>query len=128
MEPLSTAAIAIAAAIATKTIEMTSENFGEKVVNFLTNLRKKSPQTATAIEQAPEQPLDYGEAVLEVEAVAKANPEVKEAMEELAIAAKAETNPQLSAIFNAPNLQKLAEKIGQAVMPGGTGNIDKMSF
>lgn len=87
METLSTAVIAIAASIATKTIEITSENVGEKVVKFLDSLRKKSPQTVNAIEQAPEQTLDYGKAVVEVKSVAASNPEFKEAMEELVIAA-----------------------------------------
>ena len=114
------AMMALGSVIATKALEKTGEKVGEalwdKTDKFLVTLKKQSPHTVAAIEKAPEQPLDYGKAVLEVESAAKANPEVAQAMEELLAAAKAEPNP------------KLADKIGQVVMPGGTGNIDKMSF
>ncbi|ODG99442.1 hypothetical protein A4S05_37680 [Nostoc sp. KVJ20] len=129
---LETAAIAVGTIIATKALEKTGEKVGEalwdKTGKFLVTLRKQSPQTVIAIEKAPEQPLDYGKAVLEVESAAKANPEVAEAAKELAEAAKAEPNPKLAEILAMPNLEKLADKIGQVVMPGGTGNIENMSF
>ena len=131
MEPL-TAAIAIGTVVATKALEKTGEKVGEalwdKTGKFLVTLKKQSPHTVTAIEKAPEQPLDYGKAVVEVESAAKANPEVAEAAQELAAAAKAEPNPKLAEILAMPNLEKLADKIGQVVMPGGTGNIENMSF
>ncbi len=132
MEPLTTAAIAIGSVVATKALEKTGEKIGEalwdKTGKFLVTLKKQSPQNVTAIEKVPEQPLDYGKAVLEVESAAKANPDVARAMQELAAAAKAEPNPKFNEILSMPNLQKLAEKIGQVVMPGGTGNIGNMSF
>jgi hypothetical protein len=132
MEPLSTAAIAIGSVVATKALEKTGEKVGEalwdKTGKFLVTLKKHCPHTIAAIEKVPEQPLDYGKAVVEVESAAQKNPEVKQAMEEVAVAAKAETNPKFNEILAMPNLQKLAEKIGQVVMPGGTGNIDNMSF
>ncbi|MFN6570072.1 hypothetical protein [Dendronalium sp. ChiSLP03b] len=132
MEPLTTAAIAVGSILATKALEKTGEQIGETLWNktgqFLVTLKKQSPHTVTAIEQAPEQPLDYGKAVVEVESAAKANPEVAEAAQELAQAAKAEPNPKLAEILAMPNLEKLADKIGQVVMPGGTGNIQNMSF
>ncbi|NEU76266.1 hypothetical protein PI95_027995 [Hassallia byssoidea VB512170] len=132
MEPLTTAAIAIGTVVATKALEKTGEKVGEalwdKTGKFLVTLKKQSPHTVTAIEKAPEQPLDYGKAVVEVESAAKANPEVAEAAQELAAAAKAEPNPKLAEILAMPNLEKLADKIGQVVMPGGTGNIENMSF
>jgi len=132
MEPLTAGAIAIGTVIATKALEKTGEKVGEalwdKTGQFLVTLKKHSPDTVVAIEKAPSQPLDYGKAVLEVESAAKANPEVNQAMQELAAAAKAEPNPRLNEILAMPNLQKLAEKIGQVVMPGGTGKIDNMSF
>ncbi|TFI50817.1 hypothetical protein BLD44_029530 [Mastigocladus laminosus UU774] len=132
MEPLTAGAIAIGTVIATKALEKTGEKVGEvlwdKTGQFLVTLKKHSPDTVVAIEKAPSQPLDYGKAVLEVESAAKANPEVNQAMQELAAAAKAEPNPKFNEILAMPNLQKLAEKIGQVVMPGGTGKIDKMSF
>ncbi|WP_193199718.1 hypothetical protein [Nostoc sp. MG11] len=132
MEPLTTAAIAVGTIIATKALEKTGEKVGEalwdKTGKFLVTLKKQSPHTVAAIEKAPEQPLDYGKAVLEVESAAKANPEVAKAAQELAAAAKAEPNPKLAEILAMPNLEKLADKIGQVVMPGGTGNIQNQSF
>ncbi|MEH2384439.1 MAG: hypothetical protein V7K14_01315 [Nostoc sp.] len=132
MEPLTTAAIAIGSIIATKALEKTTENVTgtllDKTGKFLITLKKHSPHTVAAIERAPEQPLDYGKAILEVESAAKANPEVAQAAQELAEAAKAEPNPKLAEILAMPNLEKLADKIGQVVMPGGTGNIQNMSF
>lgn len=129
---LETAAIAVGTIIATKAIEKTGEKVGEalwdKTGKFLVTLKKQSPHTVAAIEKAPEQPLDYGKAVLEVESAAKANPEVAQAPQELAEAAKAEPNPKLAEILAMPNLEKLADKIGQVVMPGATGNIENMSF
>jgi len=116
MEPFLTAgAIAIGTVIATKALEKTGEKVGEtlwdKTGQFLLTLKKHSPHTAVAIEKAEEQPLDYGKAVLEVESAAKAYPEVNLAVQELAAAAKAETNPKIVEIVNMPNLQKLADKI-----------------
>jgi hypothetical protein len=114
MEPL-TAAIAIGIVIATKALEKTGEKVGEalwdKIDKFLIKLKQQSPQTVTAIEKAPEQPLDYGKVVVEVESAAQTNPEVNQAMQELAAAAKAEPNPKIVEIVNMPNLQKLADKI-----------------
>ncbi|MBD2682341.1 MULTISPECIES: hypothetical protein [Nostoc] len=49
-------------------------------------------------------------------------------MQELVAAAKAEPNSKFHEIQTMPNLQKLAEKIGQVVMPGGTGNVGNQSF
>ncbi|WP_442949914.1 hypothetical protein [Nostoc sp.] len=129
---LETAAIAVGTIIATKALEKTTEKLTETLLDktgkFLVTLKKQSPHTVVAIEKAPEQPLDYSKAVLEVESAAKANPEVAQAVEELAQAAKAEPNPKLAEILAMPNLEKLADKIGQVVMPGGTGNIQNQSF
>ncbi|MDZ7957256.1 MAG: hypothetical protein RMY34_05030 [Aulosira sp. DedQUE10] len=97
MEPITTAAIAIGSVIATKALEKTGENVGQvlwdKTGEFLVTLKKHSPQTVVAIEKAPDQPLDYGKAVLEVESAAKVNSELAQAAQELATAAKAEPNP-----------------------------------
>ncbi len=129
---LETAAIAVGTIIATKALEKTTEKVTESLLDktgkFLVTLKKQSPHTVAAIEKAPEQAIDYQKAVLEVESAAKANPEVAQAVEELAQAAKAEPNPKLAEILAMPNLEKLADKIGQVVMPGGTGNIENMSF
>jgi hypothetical protein len=103
MEPLTTAAIAVGSVIATKTLEKTGEKVGEalwdKTGQFLLKLKKQSPHTVIAIEKAPDQPLDYGKAVLEVESAAKADPEIAQAAQELAAAAKAESNPNLTEVL-----------------------------
>jgi len=104
MEPFTTAAIAIGSVVATKALEKTGEKVGEtlwqQTGNFLNSLKKESPDTVTAIEKAPEQPLDYGKAVLEIEAAAKANPEVARRMQELVATAETEPLPNLEAILN----------------------------
>jgi hypothetical protein len=131
MEPFTTAAIAIGSVVATKALEKTGEKVGEtlwqQTGNFLNSLRNESPDTVTAIEKAPEQPLDYGKAVLETEAAAKANPEVAQRMQELV--AMVETEPLLKELVNSIksqtqqptviNSQKLAEQI-KNVFQGNT--------
>jgi len=131
MEPFTTAAIAIGSVVATKALEKTGEKVGEtlwqQIFNFLNSLRNESPDTVTAIEKAPEQPLDYGKAVLETEAAAKANPEIAQRMQELV--AMVETEPLLKDLVNSIksqtqqptviNSQKLAEQI-KNVFQGNT--------
>ncbi|GBE91513.1 hypothetical protein [Nostoc cycadae] len=96
MEPLTTVAIALGSVVATKALEKTGEMVGETLWNktgeLLVKLRKHSPNVVAAVEKAPEQPLDYGKAVLEIEAAAKSNPEIAQAVQEVATAAQAETN------------------------------------
>ncbi|UXE59928.1 MAG: hypothetical protein KA717_30215 [Woronichinia naegeliana WA131] len=131
MEPFTTAAIAIGSVVATKALEKTGEKVAEtlwqQTGNFLNSLRNESPDTVTAIEKAPEQPLDYGKAVLETEAAAKANPEVAQRMQELV--AMVETEPLLKELVNSIksqtqqttviNSQKLADEI-KNVFQGNT--------
>nr|WP_202895457.1 hypothetical protein [Iningainema tapete] len=89
-----------------KTGEKVGEALWDKTGKFLVTLKKQSPHTVVAIEKAPEQPLDYGKAVLEVESAAQANPEVNQVMQGLV--ALAETNPP-------PNLAKILGEIEEAV-------------
>jgi len=129
MEPLSTAAIAIGSVIATKALEKTGEKVGEalwdKTGKFLVTLKKHSPHTITAIEKAPEEPLDFGKAVVEAESAAKVDSEVNQAMEEVAAAAK--VDPKVAPIINninsssptVVNNTKLAEYI-KNVFQGNT--------
>ena len=142
MEPLTmTAAIAFAIELAIHATKMvaneTTKTLGKKISDtllqktgdFLNALRKESPDTVTAIEKAPEQPLDYGKAVLETEAAAKANPEVAQRMQELV--AMVETEPLLKDLVDSIksqtqqttviNSQKLADEI-KNVLQGNTFN------
>jgi hypothetical protein len=127
MEPLSLTAAAIATLVLTKALEKTGEKLGEKVMEkggkLMQQLKHKSPNTEKAIALAPEAPLDYGQAVLEVESVAKSSPELLQALQELVEAAKADPHPQFAQALlevadtlkspqpTIQNLAKLAEKI-----------------
>lgn len=100
MEPLTTAVIAIGSIVATKALEKTGEKVGEtlyeKTNQFLSSLNKQSPDTVTAIQKADEQPLDYGQAIIEVEKLVKTNPEISQTAQDLEKAAQAEPNLNLS--------------------------------
>ena len=132
MEPLTTGTIAVATLLATKALEKIGENIGDtlshKTQQFLELLKQRLPGTFAAIEQAPEQPLNYGQAVLEIETAAKADPNISQAIQELVAAAKAAQNPKIADILATPNLEKLADKIGMVVMSGGTGTINTMNL
>ena len=132
MDPLTAAVITVSSIIVTKALEKTGEKVGEKVWEkmgkFLTFLKQVSPQTVTAIEKAPEEPLDYGKAILEVESVAKTSPELSQIMSELVKAIEAE--PSFKELVNNTvksqsqqasviNNQKLADSINN-VFQGNT--------
>ena len=132
MEPLTTGAIAVATLLATKALEKIGENIGDTLYNktqqFSELLKQRLPGTFAAIEQAPERPLSYGQAVLEIETAAKTDPNISQVIQELVAAAKAEQNPKIADILATPNLEKLADKIGMVVMSGVTGTINTMNF
>ncbi|NEP22482.1 hypothetical protein [Moorena sp. SIO3I6] len=102
MEPLAAAVVAIYTVLATKALEKTGENVGQVVWDqtsqFVESLRNQSPDTVMAIEQAPGVPLNYAEVVLEVEAAAKQNPEVAQAIDGLVTTVDAEALPNLESI------------------------------
>lgn len=107
---LTTSAVSLGTVIATKAYDkagdLVIDTVFDKAKKFLQTLRQKSPETVTAIEQVDEQPLDYEQAVLEIEAAARSNSEVAEAMQELSAAAKAQPISGLDEI-----LQKIMESI-----------------
>lgn len=109
-ELLNTTAISLGSVIATKAYDKAGDavvnTVFDKAKKFLQSLRKQSPEIVAAIEQADEQPLEYGQAVLEIEAAARSNSEVAEAMQELSAAAKAQPPSSLDEI-----LQKIMESI-----------------
>ncbi|ACK70198.1 conserved hypothetical protein [Gloeothece citriformis PCC 7424] len=143
IEPLTATAIAVGTVITQKTLEKTedkvSDLLSEKISQFITNLTKIAPKTATALELAPEHPLDYGQAVLEVETVAKNDEELAKSINELAKAVEAEPNLKLQEILKEikdtlasqqptiQNIGKLAEKIA-VVAQGGTTNINTINL
>jgi hypothetical protein len=106
-----------------------AEKVWEQTEKFLTSLKQASPDTVTAIEKAPEQPLDYGQAILEVESVAKTSPELSQIITELVKAIEAEPSLQRILVNNTLksqsqqasviNNQKLADSI-KNVFQGNT--------
>ena len=91
MEPATLTTAAIATLVLTKALEKTGEVIGEKgleaVGKLLSLLRNKYRKIAEAIESAQTQPLDYGQAVLigqQVEEAAQQDPEIAEAVEDVA--------------------------------------------
>ena len=143
MEPLTLAATAIAATMMTKFWEKTGEKLGEKVFteseNFLGALKKKSPETVTAIENASTKPLNYGQAVLEVEALAVKDMEIFQSMKALIEATEESHNLELltkiqemvetlkSQEPTAQNPGKIAEKIGLVVYDG-TVSVENLNL
>jgi hypothetical protein len=110
MEPLTAGAIALATLFLNKSVEKTGEILTEKLFEQSGKVRKllkrKSPETASELEAAAEQPAlppgqpEYiGEAVLveKIESAAKADPEIREAVEDLGNDVKeaAKVNPEL---------------------------------
>ncbi len=122
MEPLTTAAIAATKALE-KTTEKVTETLLDKTGKFLVTLKKQSPHTVTAIEKAPEQPLDYGKAVVEVESAAKANPEVNQAAQDLALLT--ENNPPSNLAEILKEIKAAVEKSQQSYPSTFIQNIEK---
>ena len=136
------AATAVATAAMTKTLEKTGEKLGEQVFElseqFIALIRGK-PKVLSAIEKVPQQPLDYGYAVLEVKALAKSNPEVGYVIEALAAAAQEDPDPRLQDAIqkivstlssqepSVQNLGQLAERIG-LVVQGGSVSIQNFKM
>ena len=102
MEPLTTTALAVGILVGTKALQKTTDNITQVVwdkgVKFLESLKQVSPDTVTAIENSPDQPLDYGEAVLEIQEAA-ANPDVARTIRELAAAVEENSYPKLTEVL-----------------------------
>jgi hypothetical protein len=136
MDPLTV----ILTVLATKALEKTGENLGdaltERVGKFWSVLKHESPDTASAIELAPEQPLDYGQAMLKVQSVADRNDEFKQILIQLLAAAQADPNPRLGEDIQAemkklqsqqPSIQNLNRSKLQEKGVINQGNIDNQT-
>lgn len=105
MDPITAGAIAFLTLLSTKALDKTSDVLVDKALEeggkVMKLLKHKSPETAGAIELAAQQREDYGEAVLveQVETAAKADPEIREAVEAVAyrVDEAAKTNPEIEA-------------------------------
>ncbi len=147
MDPLTAGAIALLTLFLNKSVEKTGEIIAEKAFEqggkVLKLLKRKSPETADAIEAAaenpalpPGQPEDFGEAVLveKIESAAKADPEIKAAVEALAsdVDAAAKVNPELEkaiqdlteAVKSQPQSMQKITKIAETVEKIGNVNQD----
>jgi cysteinyl-tRNA synthetase len=99
MDPATLSAAAIATLVITKAFEKTGEVLGEKALEqggkLVRLLKERFPKADSALARVEEKPEDWGEAVLEVEAAAKDDPEVAEAVQEVATAAKENANAEI---------------------------------
>jgi cysteinyl-tRNA synthetase len=99
MDPATLSAAAIATLVITKAFEKTGEVLGEKALEqggkLIRLLKERFPKADSALARVEERPEDWGEAVLEVEAAAKDDPEVAEAVQEVATAAKENANAEI---------------------------------
>ncbi|MBD2608598.1 hypothetical protein H6G81_29785 [Scytonema hofmannii FACHB-248] len=126
MEPVTLTAVAtaIATIVLTKALEKTGEKLGETALNeshkLIEQLRHKNklPLLANATQENPQQPLDYGKAVLELKAAADADSEIAFAVREVEAAANAD--PQV-----APKVKELANDINS--QPAGVINSTKLA-
>ncbi len=104
---MTTAIVATGTAVVTKLVENIADNTGGKLgkafcdatAKVMKILKQENPDAMMVIKPAPELPLDYGKAVLEIESAAKNNPQLAQAMQELAAAAKAEPHPKLDEVL-----------------------------
>ena len=90
-------AAAIATLVITKAFEKVGEQIGTKVIEagskLLSLLKCKKPDTAIVVEQAQQEPSNYGETVIEqLEAAAKDDAEIQRAIQELETAAKEDSS------------------------------------
>ncbi|MBE9130207.1 MULTISPECIES: hypothetical protein [unclassified Coleofasciculus] len=99
MDPITLSATAIATLVITKAFEKSGEVLGEKALEqggkLVKLLKERFPKADSALARVEEKPEDWGEAVLEIEAAAQADPEVAEAVQEVATAAKDNANAEI---------------------------------
>ncbi|MBE9143233.1 hypothetical protein [Planktothrix mougeotii] len=88
MEPFITAAVALGTVLGTKALEKTGEKIGENLFEAskqaLIELKPNRPDLITAIEQAPNQPLNYSEAIAALQSAAQNDPKLRQKLEILA--------------------------------------------
>ena len=95
MDPATLSAAAIATLVITKAFEKTGEVLGEKALEqggkLVQLLQKRFPKASTALARVEEKQEDWGEAVLEVEAAAKKDEEVKATVDAIADEVKSQS-------------------------------------
>jgi hypothetical protein len=125
MEPLTLTALttAIATIISTKALEKGGERLGEAVLEksgkLVEQLRQKNKLPILTAEGDESQALDYGEAVLELQGAAEANPDIAQAM----IDVEAVVNHQ--PLEESKGIRELAEQIKS--QPSVMNNFAKLA-
>ncbi|MGB3531886.1 MAG: hypothetical protein WBA13_00040 [Microcoleaceae cyanobacterium] len=126
--------IFVAAKVPDKAADKILDQLWDRGQNLLSQLQRKAPQTAAAIDQAQTTPLNWQQTVIEIEAIAQTDTEVAEAVQ--AVEATVTEHPELqqkiaTEIQSQPtviqNNTKLAEKIntviqGTTIKGGNVGN------
>lgn len=136
--------IAISTMMLQKVFEKTGEVLGEKVTEqsakLLSSLKQKSPETVSDIESYPDKAPNYSRAVVAIEALTSIDPEVAEAVRNLAVAAIEDPDAKLYEPLKefVSNLSyqeqtdqsgvKLAEKIGILVQGGLSSRKDTLNL
>lgn len=86
MEPL-TILIAVAGIVATGALSKIGENITDKAMlkskQLFSTIEKKLPGTARALVKTEQQPIDYGQAYLELQEVAQKDTELSQLLEEM---------------------------------------------
>lgn len=149
MDFLMLAVIGISTIIMTKALEKTGEKLGENLFEqtgkLISLLQKKFPKSLANIrklsENPSENPSDYNQLVLEIERLAKLDPEIAEELKTLVELANKEENQKLNEIIqtikttlksqtqqsNTEKISKIADKIG-VVVQGGTNQFGDIKF
>lgn len=137
MEPIEwvvAALIFVAAKVPDKAADKILDQLWDQGTVLLSQLRRKAPQTAAAIEQAQTTPLNWQQTVVDVQAIAQTDTEIAEAVK--AVEATVSEHPELqqkiaTEVQSQPtiiqNNAKLAEKIntviqGTTIKGGNVGN------
>jgi hypothetical protein len=127
MEPVTLTAVgtAIATIVLTKALEKTGEKLGEAALEksneLIARLRQKNKlpsSLANTPEGNPQEPLDYGQAVLELKAAADTDTEIAQSVRE--VEATVNADPQV-----APKVQALANDLNS--QPAGVINNAKLA-
>jgi hypothetical protein len=137
MEPIEwvvAALIFVAAKVPDKAADKILDQLWDQGTVLLSQLRRKAPQSAAAIEQAQTTPLNWQQTVVDVEAITQTDTEIAQAVE--AVETTLREHPELqqkiaTEIQSQPtiinNSAKLAEKIntliqGTTIEGGNVGN------
>ncbi|MCF4967198.1 hypothetical protein [Nostoc sp. CMAA1605] len=127
MEPVTLTAVgtAIATIVLTKALEKTGEKLGEAAIEksneLIAKLRQKNklPLLANTSQEDTQQPLDYGQALLELKAAADKDDDIAQSVREVEATINQDKSPK------AEEIQKLAAEI--QAQPSIVNNFAKLA-